>query len=144
MVVDTLEVLGLDPVPRDVLVRLELEHHIADKILDENWVFVGPLGYPPFRRDRLSSEYSSLLADCSISAIKSSIHTVADERIATVTSPRWLCAPYWLIAFEQGQRVVTCHAQGHHKINVTAAGVGLESHGVVHQPLEPRWQGLSW
>ena len=45
VVVDALEVLGLDPVPRDVLVRLELEHHIADEILDKNRVFVGALSH---------------------------------------------------------------------------------------------------
>ena len=37
----------------------------------------------------------------------SSIHTGRAKRMEKVTCPRWLCAPCWLIAFEQGQSVVT-------------------------------------
>ena len=86
VVVDALEILRLNPVPC-VLVRLEPQDNVANQILDEHRVFVRPLGDGLFVRP-LEQRVQLQLADSSTSAIRSSIHTVPDERMATVTSPR--------------------------------------------------------
>ena len=56
---------------------------------------------------RLSTLESSLLAEVSMSETISASGSGFSERNRKVTWPRWLWAPVSLIAFEQGQRVVT-------------------------------------
>ena len=50
VIVDALEIFGLDPIPRDVFVCLEPYNNVSNKILDEHRVFVGTLGYRFFVR----------------------------------------------------------------------------------------------
>ena len=45
MIVDALLILGLHLIPKDIWMLVEPQGHVADQILHENRVLIGPLGH---------------------------------------------------------------------------------------------------
>ena len=133
---DALEILRLNPVPCDVLVRLKPQDNVANQILDKHRVFVRPLGDGLFVRpleQRIQLATGRLLDERDQILDPHRLRRADGHRDLTALI---VCA---VLADGLGARAKRRdrYAQRHDKINLRSGGVGLETHVVIHQPLAP-------